>query len=223
MLQRLASRRTTISLLKESHSFSYRLKSLRKQFTSSEYSLSKKPVSIQAFPAMKRYFCSSLSSEEASDLFPENQKLASILYKKLKESHLKYNQLNAELSNPDQQDKKEDSQSQISHKEIDRLSYHNSLFNNFETWLEDFQTLKDFKQEEEIDKEFIKEEETRLDETIKEIIDEAIDALVEKDKYDDCAATMIEFRPGAGGAESMIWAEEIYYAIQAYAQNQGWR
>ena len=34
---------------------------------------------------------------------------------------------------------------------------------------------------------------------------------------------MVEFRPGVGGGESMIFAEEMMNAYKSYAIQQGWR
>jgi protein subunit release factor A len=47
--------------------------------------------------------------------------------------------------------------------------------------------------------------------------------LVPKEPYEDVETTIVEFRPGVGGGESMIFAEEVMSSFELYSEKQGWR
>ena len=67
--------------------------------------------------------------------------------------------------------------------------------------------------EDESMKELVKEEKEDLLNRLEELTQEAVDNLLPSDKYDDCNIALVEFRPGVGGGESMIFAEEMYHAF----------
>lgn len=52
--------------------------------------------------------------------------------------------------------------------------------------------------------------------------DEALSALIAVEEYDDCTSTMVEIRPGVGGGESSLFADDILNMVIGYSAEMGW-
>lgn len=148
---------------------------------------------------------------------------------KLFEYSIAYDQLNEELSqvkpesdSGESENSYEHSNSKSSGKNIDILSIRNNQFQVVKDWVQQAKDCCSLLEDPNM-KDLVEEEKVSLAESIIEITEEAVQSLVDKDKYDDCRSCTLEFRPGVGGGESMIFAEEMYYAYSSFCQNQGWR
>lgn len=72
------------------------------------------------------------------------------------------------------------------------------------------------------DAETIKEEKTALLEQLFQLEEEAKSTILPVGKYDHISTAKLEFRPGTGGAESSLFAEEILGMYDSYASLLGW-
>lgn len=52
--------------------------------------------------------------------------------------------------------------------------------------------------------------------------DEALRALIAIEEFDDCTSTTVEIRPGVGGGESSLFADDIFNMILGYSAEMGW-
>lgn len=187
-----------------------------------------------------RAFCSVPSSEAknrgdnfAKDLdalkpLVELSALQKNIFLRLLDYSIAYDQLNEELSSvkPEGEGEEQDGQTKSSHKasgqNIDLLSIRNNQFQDVNEWMVRAKDCISLLEDPNM-KDLVEEEKSALQETLEEITEQALQTLLQKDKYDDCKSCSLEFRPGVGGGESMIFAEEMYYAYSAFCQNQGWR
>ena len=151
------------------------------------------------------------------------------VFMKLFEYSTAYDQLNEELSQVKPESDSGESESSYEHsiskssgKNIDMLSMRNNQFQVVKDWVQQAKDCCSLLEDPNM-KDLVEEEKASLAESIIEITEEAVQSLVDKDKYDDCRSCTLEFRPGVGGGESMIFAEEMYYAYSSFCQNQGWR
>ena len=46
--------------------------------------------------------------------------------------------------------------------------------------------------------------------------------MIISEEYDDCTSTIVEVRPGVGGGESSLFADDILSMIQGYSAEMGW-
>ena len=130
------------------------------------------------------------------------------LYKKLYSYSQDYEKLNALLtSGEDQTD-----EAKLARKNIDKLSQRNSYFEQLQQIINEAAECAAMAEDESM-KDLVKEEKEDLLNRLEELTQEAVDNLLPSDKYDDCNIALVEFRPGVGGGESMIFAEEMYHAF----------
>lgn len=141
------------------------------------------------------------------------------IYKKLGEFHREYERINDLLTQPDSADAEELREVRS---KIDLLSLRNSHFQAFSELIEEAKFLVEAQADPKL-RELVEEEKQVLEDRLVELTDEAIAHLLEKDKYDDCSVAVVELKPGVGGAESMLFAEEMFSALKSYSQNRGWR
>lgn len=151
------------------------------------------------------------------------------VFQKLLEYSIAYDQLTEELSrvkpesdSGESESSYAQSNSKSSGQNIDSLSIRNNQFQVVKEWVQQAKDCSSLLEDPNM-KDLVEEEKNSLVESLAEITEEAVQSLVDKDKYDDCRSCSLEFRPGVGGGESMIFAEEMYYAYSAFCQNQGWR
>ncbi len=50
-----------------------------------------------------------------------------------------------------------------------------------------------------------------------------VENILEPEEFDDCESSTIEFRPGVGGAESQLFAGEMYQVYKNYCLSNGWQ
>jgi peptide chain release factor 1 len=141
------------------------------------------------------------------------------IFKKLSEVNNEFKRISTILNNPDIQDSPEagDARSRIND-----VMAKNGQYEAFREWLTETAELLTMKDDPSM-AELVEEEKAALEERLQEIIDEALKELITKDKYDDCTVSVVEFRPGVGGGESMIFAEEMVETYKSYCTTQGWR
>ena len=73
------------------------------------------------------------------------------------------------------------------------------------------------------EKGMLKEEILASKETLREYQDECLELMVSAAPYDKADDVILEFRPGAGGAESSIFVQDISEMYEAFCGNQGWK
>lgn len=108
---------------------------------------------------------------------------------------------------------------------IDTLTYQSRLFNDLKGILEDAAECKVMLEESGEDKEareMIQEEITELQEQIEELTPTLLENILDPEEFDDCEACTMEFRPGVGGIESMLFAGEMYNVYKNFCKNNGW-
>ena len=129
---------------------------------------------------------------------------------------------------------------------IDSLTGQSRMFNELKGILEDAGEVANMKQESIDDPEsleLINEEINQLQEQIDSITPSLLENLLEPEKYDDCEVATVEFRPGntifslifistififlkliigVGGAESQLFAAEMYHVYKNYCMQNGW-
>jgi peptide chain release factor 1 len=109
---------------------------------------------------------------------------------------------------------------------IDSLTIINDVFLKMDSTLEEFGALKLMLEEAPGDPEvkaLIKSESVELESKLDECSDAALEILIQPDKYDDAMTCTLEFRPGAGGQESELFAFEMMNTFQGYCQSNNWR
>lgn len=167
-----------------------------------------------------RLFCSSNDSlvKKAEKIIPFND-LQRNVFKKLSEYNQEYQKITSILNLPEDQQPPEAAEAK---QKINSVMAKNGQYEIFKEWLTEVSGLAAMADDPSM-KELVEEEKSSLEEQLEEITYTAIEVMLEKDKYDDCSSTIIEFRPGVGGGESMIFAEEMLTTYRSYCALQGWR
>jgi len=164
----------------------------------------------------RRIILRSFCSKAEKDIV-EMSPLQKTLFKRLTKCHKDYEVAAEILAKGDQSD-----QAAVARRNIDHLSQKNNQYCVWAEWKDEVSELASLVSDPSM-KDLVGEESENLKSRLEEMTEEALSILIEKDKYDDCNITNLEFRPGVGGAESMIFAEEMYHAIRSYCEGQGWR
>ena len=67
------------------------------------------------------------------------------------------------------------------------------------------------------------EEIEELNEKADSMKDDLFESLLTPEKFEDCKEAQMEFRPGTGGQESMLFAAEMYEVYKNFCSQNGWR
>lgn len=170
------------------------------------------------FSSLRRLFSSSSDLSSLSKILPIGQSHTNI-YKRLQH----YSTLYTDMSNTVQSSSPGANPiSPTKPLDVDMLSIRHNHFVQYTELIEDASGLIEVMGDESM-KDLVAEELEALHQRLKQITDDAIACLVPKDKYDECSVCVLEYRPGVGGAEAMIFAQEMYEAIRIYCENKGWR
>eukprot|EP01016_Furgasonia_blochmanni_P045754 TRINITY_DN6499_c0_g2_i2.p1 TRINITY_DN6499_c0_g2~~TRINITY_DN6499_c0_g2_i2.p1 ORF type:complete len:437 (-),score=90.95 TRINITY_DN6499_c0_g2_i2:27-1337(-) len=70
--------------------------------------------------------------------------------------------------------------------------------------------------------EFAEEEIKNTEKQLDQIEDEAVELLIPKERYDSCDSITVEIRPGVGGTESALFADDVLKMYQNYFAMHGW-
>lgn len=141
------------------------------------------------------------------------------LIRKLAEYHKDFQAISTILNRPDGQEAPE---AVAARSKINEVMAKNGQYEIFKEWMTEAAELESMVDDPAM-AELVEEEKAALAERLDTITEEAIKELIQKDKYDDCTVAIIEFRPGVGGGESMIFAEEMVQTYKSYSSTQGWR
>ena len=72
------------------------------------------------------------------------------------------------------------------------------------------------------ERQFAQEEILNEKSNFTQLSQEAVFELIPQDEYDDCSSITVEVRPGVGGSESSLFAEDMINMIQNYSVLVGW-
>lgn len=92
----------------------------------------------------------------------------------------------------------------------------------FEDFIECSAMLKESPKDQEVIR-LVKEEKEELKGRLEELETYIFDSILEPELYDDNNGASLEFRPGSGGLESMLFAAEMYDTYKNYCIIRGWR
>jgi peptide chain release factor 1 len=144
------------------------------------------------------------------------------MFRKLDEVEKKFERIGEELQDPSLANNQKQYRSLM--KEYATLDRVVSVYRNFKKIsadLKDNQELLETESDEEM-RRMIKADIPPLELALKKIEEELKIALLPKDPNDD-RNIILEIRPGAGGDESSLFAEELFRAYSIFAQAKGWK
>lgn len=143
------------------------------------------------------------------------------VYQKLEGLVERFEEVQALLSDPEtiaDQDK-----FQALSKEFKQLEEVTSVFNNYRTAEEDFETAEEMLKDDDPDlREMAQEEFKEAKKAVETLADELQILLLPRDPNDDNNC-FVEIRAGAGGDEAAIFAGDLYRMYTRYCESQGWR
>ena len=147
-----------------------------------------------------------------------------VLYRKLEEHNKVYSE-NAQLflkSGELEPAKLEEARVKMAEVEQHHTAF--EQLHNLLTGMEEIQKMKKETPEKDIEThELLDEEMENSEDLLEEVEAKAIELLVPPDQYDDCNSINIEIRPGVGGSESSLFADDILQMYQAYLPTRGFK
>lgn len=168
---------------------------------------------------IRRFFCTSEEDLKMAGKAIQMTDLHKSVFKRLKGFHNEYEAISKILNNPEESQTAEAAQARL---KINSVAEKNNQFEMFREWLQEAKDCADIVGDPSLE-ELVAEEKLNLTNRLDEITSQSLEILLEKDKYDDCNITIVEFRPGVGGGEAMIFAEEMLNTFKSYCSSQGWR
>ena len=167
----------------------------------------------------KRFFCSIEEDIQIASKVVPLTDLHKCVYKKLRVFHQKYEHISSILNKPEESQSPE---ATLARQQINSVSEKNNQFEMFREWVQEAKGCADMLGDSSL-QELVADEKLNLAERLEDIVSQSLEILLEKDKYDDCNVTIVEFRPGVGGSEAMIFAEEMLNTFKSYCTSQSWR
>lgn len=167
----------------------------------------------------KRMFCVAETEFEAAAKVIPVTDLHKSVFKKLSNYHKKYEEITAILNKPEES---QNADAVVARQLINAISEKNGHYEIFREWIQEAKGCAEMAADPSME-ELVADEKENLANRLEEITSQSLEILLEKDKYDDCNVTIVEFRPGVGGGEAMIFAEEMLNTFKSYCSNQGWR